>query len=175
VIRHNETAFLIVWLAALSLLLLTAEAVFAQKTEQQPIHVSANRLEADIKEKKITFKNAVRAVQGDIVITCRVMTVFYSNGQGSTVEGQQDVKEIVASGNVIIIQKNREVKGERAEYKNKERKIVITGNPVTAIEGSNVVSGGRMVFYVDEERSIIEGAGLKQVEATIFPEKKAKP
>jgi lipopolysaccharide export system protein LptA len=85
VIRHNETAFLLVWLAALSLLLLTAEAVFAQKTEQQPIHVSANRLEADIKEKKITFKNAVRAVQGDIVITCRVMTVFYSNGQGSTV------------------------------------------------------------------------------------------
>lgn len=157
------------------MLLALSGPVLAQKTDQQPIHVTANKLEADIKGKKVTFKDAVRAVQGDITITCRIMTIFYTDGQNSGVEGSQDIKEIVASGNVIITQKNREIKGDRAEYKNKERTIVINGNPVTAKEGSNVVSGGRMIFYLDEERSIVEGVATRQVEATIFPEKKPQP
>jgi len=162
-------------MAVFGLLLVLSGPILAQKTDQEPIHVTANKLEADIKEKKVTFKEAVRAVQGDITITCGMMTIFYTEGQSSGVEGGQDIKEIVASGNVTMTQKNRQIKGERAEYKNKERTIVITGNPVTAREGSNVVSGGRMIFYLDEERSIVEGVATKQVEATIFPEKKSQP
>jgi lipopolysaccharide export system protein LptA len=175
VIRIKAIVFLSLTLGVLSAVMLMAETTFAQTTDQQPIHITANRLEADTKGQKVTFNDAVRAVQGDITITCRVMTVLYYGSDGSKVQGQQDLKQIIATGNVIITQKNREIKGNRAEFINKERKIVITGSPVTAKEGSNVVSGGRIIFYMDEERSIIEGIGPKQVEATIFPEKKAKP
>jgi lipopolysaccharide export system protein LptA len=175
VTRCIDRMLLALVMAVCGLVLLLEEPALAQKTDQEPIHVTANKLEAEIKEKKVTFKEAVRAVQGDITITCRMMTVFYTEGQKSGVEGSQDVKEIVASGNVVITQKNRQIKGERAEYNHKERTIVITGNPVTANEGSNVVRGGRMIFYLDDERSIVEGVAAGQVEATIFPEKKPQP
>lgn len=159
---------------SLVFLMVVPTSLLSQQQEEQPIRITSDKLEADNKAKKVIFIGAVRAVQGDIVITCRRMTVFYEGGESSSSGNAQDIKRIVAEGDVLLTQKNREVGGEKAEYFNKERKIEITGNAV-AKEGLQIIRGHRIIYYLDEDRSVIEGAGVKQVEATIYPKEAKKP
>ncbi len=146
----------------------------------KPIKITSDSLEADNNAKKIYFRGSVRAIQDDINITCDTMSVTYGGktegstggkAEGSTPSGGQDIEHIVAEGNVVITQGNRVITGKQAEFFQKTRTIVITGDPV-AKEGQNTIRGGKITFYIDENKSVVEGARTKQVEAVIFPDQK---
>jgi lipopolysaccharide export system protein LptA len=47
---------------------------------------------------------------------------------------------------------------------------VLTENPVVH-DGPNEILGDRIVVYIDENRSVVEG-GPKRVKATLIPDKK---
>ena len=49
------------------------------------------------------------------------------------------------------------VTSERAEYVAAERKIIFTGSP-RAVEASNVVTGTKMTYLIEEDRFIVEGS-----------------
>ncbi len=68
-----------------------------------------------------------------------------------------------------ISDKDRIVTGELAVLYNEEQKIVVTGNPVMR-EGNNVITGDRVIVFLDENRGVVEGAAGKRVTATIYPE-----
>jgi len=157
-----------VWvMAAMAPLGLSAEKSTQKMVSDKPIKITSDRLEADNNAKKIYFRGSVHAVQDDIDITCNVMSVTYGERkQGSG--GGEDIEHIVAEGNVVITQLNRKITGDKAEFFQATRTIVITGNPV-AREGQNTIRGGKITFYVDENKSVIEGAQSKQVEAVIYP------
>ncbi len=141
-----------------------------KKSTDQPIRITADRLEADNKTRDIVFSGSVKAVQDDVVITCRTMTVTYS-GESAQGEENRSITHIRAKGDVVITQKARRITGQEAEYLQKERKIVVSGDP-RATEGQNVIKGNRIIYFIDEDRSIIESGPSVQVEATIFPKEK---
>jgi lipopolysaccharide export system protein LptA len=88
------------------------------------------------------------------------------NGQ-STGPDTGRVQNIVAVGNVRIDQGARWAVGGQAVFDQGQRTLVLTENPVLH-DGPNVVAGDRVVVFLDENRSIVEG-GRKRVKAVLYP------
>src|SRR5262245_22365776 len=92
------------------------------------------------------------------------------NGQQSGQAAGSDtgrVQNIVAVGNVRIDQGTRWAVGGQAVFDQGQRTLVLTENPVLH-DGPNVVAGDRVIVYLDENRSIVEG-GRKRVKAVLYP------
>ena len=79
------------------------------------------------------------------------------------------VKEVVAAGQVRVRQGTRWATGGRAVFDQTSHTVVLSQNAVVH-DGPNEVSGDRIVVYLDEERSVVEGGGGR-VKAVLFPSK----
>jgi lipopolysaccharide export system protein LptA len=97
-----------------------------------------------------------------------------AQAQGGQAQGGQPagpdnsrVQNIVAVGNVHIYQGTRWAVGGHAVFDQGLRTLVLTENPVLH-DGPNVVAGDRVVVFLDENRSIVEG-GRKRVKAVLYP------
>ena len=83
------------------------------------------------------------------------------------------LQTVVASGNVRIDQGTRWAIGGRATFDQTNRTLVLTENPVLH-DGPNEVAGDRVVVYLDQDRSVVEG-GRKRVKAVLHPNESEKP
>jgi lipopolysaccharide export system protein LptA len=84
-------------------------------------------------------------------------------------KGSQRVHDVVAVGGVRIDQGTRWATGGKAVFDQTQRTLVLTENPILH-EGPNEVAGDRVVVYLDENRSVVEG-GRKRVKAVLYPNK----
>jgi lipopolysaccharide export system protein LptA len=148
--------------------------------DNKPIQIVSDRLDAYQEKDLVQFSGNVIATQGERVIKCDVLMVFFKKkGESKKPESKEagkdgaakanDIDRIEAKGNVRISEKERIVTGEQAVLYNDEQKIIVTGNPVMK-EGNNVITGDRVVVLLDENRGMVEGAAGKRVTATIYPE-----
>lgn len=126
-----------------------------------PIHISSQRLEADYKGHLITFIGEVVAKQKEYILYSDRLLLFLS-------EGGDEIEKIVAQGNVRMVQDKRVATCQEATYYNRERKVILLGDPVLR-EGDNWVKGWRIIYYIDEQKSVAEGKGEERVTVTIFP------
>jgi lipopolysaccharide export system protein LptA len=55
----------------------------------------------------------------------------------------------------------------------KEQKIEVTGN-VTMKDGSNIIEGDKAIFFIAENRGIVESSPSKRVKAVIYPGSQTK-
>lgn len=134
---------------------------FGLTSSRAPIDITSDIVEANQKQNTVTFKGHVVAKQENSTLYSDTLVVYYD-------PNAQKVKEIVAIGNVKVVQLNRRASGEKATFYQDENKVVLDGNAVVR-EGENVVRGERVTFYVDEERSVVEGKKGGQVSTTITP------
>jgi len=137
---------------------------FGIQTSRAPIDIDSDSVEADQKKNMVIFKGNVIAKQEDVTVYTNVLTVYYD---GET----KKIKEIVATGNVKIVQLERRATSQKATFYQDENKIVLEGDAVVR-EGDNVIRGERVVHYVDEERSLVEGTSGSRVSTTITPSQK---
>ena len=72
-------------------------------------------------------------------------------------------------GNVRIDNGARYATGGRAIFDQGRRTLVLTETPVLH-DGQNEVAGDRVIVYLDEDRSVVEG-GRKRVKAVLYPGK----
>jgi len=140
----------------------------------QPLRVTSQHLEADHKKQVIIFRGNVVAKQGEMTIYADLAQIYYDKKE----EGNE-VREIVALGNVKIRQGDRVATGQKGVFLNGEQKIILTGNP-RVWQGKDMVSGERITFLLEEDKSIVEGAPDRRVEVIIYPKgegssKKGKP
>jgi lipopolysaccharide export system protein LptA len=70
---------------------------------------------------------------------------------------------------VRIDQGDRWATGGRAVYDQVRRTLVLSESPVLH-DGPNQIAGDRVVVYLDQNRSVVEG-GEKRVKAVLFPER----
>ena len=82
-------------------------------------------------------------------------------------KGSQKVKEVVAEGHVRIDSGARWATGGRAVFDQAHRTLVLTEQPKLH-DGSNEVNGDRVIVYLDEDRSVVEG-GRQRVKAVLYP------
>jgi len=129
-----------------------------------PIDITSDTVEASQKENTVTFKGNVIAKQEDITLYANRVVVSYN-------PDTKKLKEIMAVGNVRIVQLDRRATGQKASFEQDANKVTLEGEAVLR-EGENVIRGERIIYYVDEGRSVVEGGKGGRVTTTITSGKK---
>jgi len=176
--RHRGIKLLII-LLSLSLFSISAEAQgkkdivktgekglktgrnFGFTASRAPIDITSDTVEADQKTNTVIFKGNVVAKQEDITLYANTLTILYD-------PNTKKLKEIVAVGNVKVLQLDRRATGQKATFDQDKNKVILDGEAVVR-EGANVIRGERITFYVDEERSVVEGGKGSRVSTSITP------
>jgi lipopolysaccharide export system protein LptA len=138
----------------------SAEKTSKEKHKNLPVEITAEKMTSDQKSDHIIFIGNVVAKQGDLTISSDEMTVYNVKNK--------KLGKIVALGHVKMNKGDHSAESDRAEYFEKDSKIVLTGNP-HAWENNNEIFGTKMIFYVDKEIFIVSGSRV-----IIYPEEKKK-
>ena len=164
-------AILAVWLAC-PLVLAQEKAPAAPASDgQEPIRITSNRLEADDAALTVTFIGQVKAVQGETTLYCDQMVVHYVKTEAAPgveeAEATREINRINAYGHVKLVRGDRRAYSQEGVYEMAGRRVVLTGSPKLT-QGPNVITGDKVVVYLDEDRAEVEGGG-QGVEAVITP------
>jgi len=134
---------------------------FGFTTSRAPIDITSDTVEADQKQNRVTFKGNVVAKQEDVTLYANTLVMIYD-------PDTRQMKEVIAIGNVKVVQLDRRATGQKATFDQDSNKVILDGDAVVR-EGTNVVRGERITFYVDEERSVVEPVKGGRVSTSITP------
>jgi lipopolysaccharide export system protein LptA len=142
--------------------LLVGSAGHGLAANDAPIHVESNRMTSTEKSNSVVFTGEVDAKQGDVRIRTDEMTVFYTAADSA--KGKKDdkkktsqqVEKLLCTGNVEITRGEWLGTAKKMVYLSKERQVILTDN-AKAWQGQNMVSGDKIIYYLDEGRSEVIG------------------
>lgn len=148
---------------------------------QKPIQIESDHMLSMQKENTVFFSGKVEAKQEDLVIHSDEMTVYYNEKNPETDTQKlggtksKDVERIFAEGNVEITQLEWVATGDAAEYFSNERKVILTGK-AKVWQDNNLVTGNKVVMYLDEGKSVVERSTDKgeRVKAFFYPDSDKK-
>ena len=147
----SKLFFIINVLSALVLMIGPALAQDAgDKPEKAPIVITSETLTADSKNGTAIFEGSVVARTDDITMYSNRMTVYYDNTR-------KKVRKIHALGDVKVNKEERALFSDEAVYLEEAGKIIFTGSP-RAVEGGNLISGKQIIFYLKDDRAVVEGS-----------------
>jgi lipopolysaccharide export system protein LptA len=139
---------------------------FSQNRDQ-PVHIEAATLEVRDKDKVATFSGAVKVTQGDTIMRCKSLLVFYDqdadaaekskNLQAATPGpgGAQKIKRLEARGSVVVTQKEQTATGDLGIFEMKTNTVTLSGG-VMMTQGQNVLRGDRLVVDLTSGVSRVE-------------------
>jgi lipopolysaccharide export system protein LptA len=134
---------------------------FGFTASRAPIDITSDTVEADQKKNTATFKGNVVAKQEDVTLYANTLLIIYD-------PDTKKLKEIIATGNVKVVQLDRRATGQKVTFDQDKNEVVLDGDAVVR-EGTNVIRGERITFYVEEERSIVEPGKGGRVSTSITP------
>ncbi|MEE9401579.1 MAG: LptA/OstA family protein, partial [Desulfobacteria bacterium] len=117
----------------------------------------------------VEFLGNVVATEDDVVITADRMRIFYRSG-GDASPGAGTIEKMISEGNVKIVfdNKTKTAVAEKAVYLADVKVLELSGGDPKVWSGKNVVRGKKITLFQAENRSLVEGAGEDQVEATLY-------
>ncbi len=118
-----------------------------------PVQITSKKMVVNNQEKVMTFEGEVKVVKGDLTMTSNRVKVYFKNKSSSL--NRQEISLIEAEGNVHLTRGNREAKADKAEYRQEEETIVLTGSP-EGWDNQYKVSGSKMTIFLKQDRSVIE-------------------
>jgi lipopolysaccharide export system protein LptA len=130
--------------------------------KKDPIYITADWMESDQGKNSIVYKGRVVTVQNDMTMRSEMLTAFYD-------PDTKQMKQIVAEGKVNATQGNRVATGEKAVFDDKSKTVTLTGNPVMR-QGNSQVSGAKVIYFTEQDRSTVEGDKNNRVSAVMFPD-----
>jgi len=147
-----------------------------QLNRDQPVKIESDSLEVRDKSQQATFIGKVKLTQGDTVLQCQSLVIFYENESaapaqkkgaakntqkgGGGIGGGQQIKRAEAKGDVLVTQKDQTAKGEFGVFDVKSNTVTLTGN-VVVTQGANVLRGERMVVNLTTGVSTVESGQSK--------------
>lgn len=162
--RLSSFCLSVVCFCLFSVICSLSPVVYAQEkktasSSKEPTIITSESLTADNKAKTALFEGSVVARKGEMTLFADKMLVYYSEGKGSN-----NIKKIDAEGNVKLIKGDRVVTSRFATYFSEpEERIIFTGEP-RASEGGNVVTGTKMIYFMKDDRSIVENSKVFLIE-----------
>ncbi|MCF8708880.1 LptA/OstA family protein [Rhizorhapis sp. SPR117] len=120
-----------------------------------PVNFSADRIEVQDRADRVVVTGNVHVTQAGLALDAARMTVAYRNESGN---GGIEIDRIDASGNVVVTKGNETARGSVAIYDLNRRLITMLGN-VQLVQGSNRLTGGRLVIDLRTGRSTVDGRG----------------
>lgn len=124
--------------------------VFGSHDSNAPVNFNAGRIEVQDRADRVVLSGAVRVEQAGLTLNAARMTVAYRSTGGI------EIDRIDASGGVTIRKAGDTASGNVAIYDLNRRLITLIGN-VTLTQGTNRLSGGRVIIDLESGRSTIDG------------------
>jgi lipopolysaccharide export system protein LptA len=174
-----------------------AQPEFGKRDE--PIEITADKLEVLQDKQKAMFQGNVIARQGEVMLKAATMTVYYRQAPKTEAKGAAKpaqavdnvsaaagaVSRIEADGGVLLTTKEETARGARGVYHVDEKKVTMSGD-VVLTRGQNVLKGALLVYDFATGRSELTsgvsatasgksgdaGAGNGRIRALFVPEKK---
>ena len=174
---HSDGVKWPVWFC-LFLFMLTAAAWPAASSAAgrsgKKIRITSDEMEALDQKGSVVFKGNVVTKRGDVTIYSDRLEVYYetTGKKGGGSEGSQDsskgrkLKKIIAKGHVKVVQGKRRAVARQALYDKKREVLILTGD-AQVWEGANSIKGEVIRFYLNEDRSVVQG-GKSRVEAVVY-------
>ena len=141
--------------------------------------ITAQKITMRNQENKAVFEGNVVLKKGLLVVHSDVMVVFLKPGDSKEIEAgpkaarkgsdelptisNRTVSIIEATGQVRIHKADGRATSHKAVYNEDERTITLTGNPVAWQHGT-CVSGKKIVMFLDDDRTIVEGGSRVMIE-----------
>ena len=142
------------------------------KTNDDPIQITADQLISNNEKKYAEFIGNVRATQADFVITSDKLRIYYQgdllNKESKSNQNDDMLKKIVATGNVKITSSQYDAESDRIEYDTASMTITMTGENSKVISGKNSISGSKIILFRREGRVKVLGSQKKRVEAKFY-------
>ncbi|HDS17179.1 MAG TPA: lipopolysaccharide transport periplasmic protein LptA [Proteobacteria bacterium] len=136
-------------------------ALFLSKNKA-PIDIVADQLDFDQKKKEALFSGKVVARQAETELHAEKLKLVFAGEE-------QRLEEVIATGAKVVIRlEGKKALCRRMHYFAGERKIILSGEP-TLDDGRNVIAGEEILFFLDEERSVVKSGAQQRVKTTIFP------
>jgi lipopolysaccharide export system protein LptA len=115
-----------------------------------PVNFTADRIEVQDRADRVVVTGNVVVDQAGLHLTAARMTVAYTRA------GDVQIDRIDASGNVVVTRTDQTARGNVAIYDLDKRLITMLGN-VALTQGSNRLTGGRLVMDLNSGRSTVDG------------------
>jgi len=137
-----------------AVLICTTSFSTASGAEDAPITVEADHMSSVEKESSVIFTGEVDARQDNVRIRTDKMIVYYTEKAKaeSDAEVSQKVEKLVCNGNVQITRDDWLGTSRDIVYLSGERQFILIGD-AKAWQGQNMVSGDKIIYYIDEGRS----------------------
>ncbi len=134
------------------------------RAEETPVPTVIESVSADMvsteTESIFTFRQNVVVTATNMKLTCDELVVVANRtaDKEATIGNQEKLRSLVATGNVRILQNDREATCDKAEVLPGEDKATLTGNLVIrATDNSWVQTGQRGTLLRGERRATIDG------------------
>lgn len=150
-----------------------------------PTTITSRTMTVNNQDNTAIFDGAVVLTRGPLVVHSDHMVVSFhqsrngADGKGSSVAGKpknsssvnrpdvaardgaptvsdRSIRMVEATGHVKIEKEDGRATCQKAIYYEEQKKIVLTGEPVAWQKGTRV-SGKRIIMFLEEDRSVVEG------------------
>jgi lipopolysaccharide export system protein LptA len=145
------------------------------------VQIEAGALEVRDKDKIAKFTGDVRLVQGDTVLGCKTLLVYYEGDDGDITSAlqsgvkreEQRIRKVVAQGGVKVTQGDQSASGDSGVFDMRTNTVTLTGNVVVA-RGSDVLRGHKLTVDIANGVSTIESGngpveGLFRASGAVTP------
>ncbi len=127
-----------------------------------PISITSSRLTYTDDQHRAKYEGGVKARGADATITADQLDAFLvPRNQGSQTQpskGQGQLDRIVAAGNVVVQEPNRQANGDKLVYTATEDKFVLTGGTPSIFDAEHgKIRGDSLTFFRRDDRVLVEG------------------
>ena len=137
-----------------------------------PVDVTADTMVYSADKNTVVFQGKVEAVRGAFKMWSETLTLYLKStgnaeaGKTATVPATErnDLDRIVAEKNVRFQNGTQTGSAQKATYYSAKSLLVLEGNPVLH-DGDNSIKGNVIRYYVNENRSVVEGSPRQRVHA----------
>jgi lipopolysaccharide export system protein LptA len=149
------------------------------QNKDKPVQIEAQQLDVRDKDKVAIFSGNVVVTQGDTIMKCKTLHVFYDQddpkpGAGKTAMkaaqpgpgGKQTIKRLEARGGVVVIQKEQTATGETGIFEMKTNTVTLVGGKdgVVINQGANMLRGDRLIVDLTTSFARVESGKGKTVQ-----------
>lgn len=118
--------------------------------ERQPVEVTADGLTVDQATGEAVFTGNVIVVQGDLRMAAGAVRIVYGT------DGTQDVREVVATGGVLVTRGSDAAEGGSARFDVASALLTLSGN-VLVTQGQTAIAGDSMVVDMRTGSGSVDG------------------
>ncbi|MCP1468364.1 lipopolysaccharide export system protein LptA [Sphingobium sp. OAS761] len=130
--------------------------VFRNHDSNAPVNFTADRIEVQDRADRVVVSGNVVVTQAGMTLNAARMTVAYRNQPGGSDTSGIQIDRIDASGNVVVTKADQTARGNVAIYDLNAKLITMLGN-VALTQGSNRLTGGRLVMDLNSGRTTVDG------------------